>query len=75
MEARAIEPNDTTKEDKPFSERTQAIITRLESTHQELLDVTEEVKKIREMMLRNESWRQALWRAVKQFIGDITNGK
>ena len=55
----------------PDSEKTRAIL----AMQQQLQDVTEDVKEIRRLLSKGESWRFALWRALTQFIGDLKNGK
>lgn len=58
-------------EQQPITDRTKAI----NAMSQQLQDVTEDVREIKQMLKAGESWKSAFWRAVTQFIGDMKNGR
>ena len=60
-----------TTDETPTTDRTRAILTRIDDKLKHLQDVTQVILEIREEQKKRESQFDRLWRAIKQFASQL----
>jgi len=58
-------------DETPTTDRTRAILTRIDERFNELQDLTQTVREIQIEMRKRESQWDRLWRAIKQFASQL----